>query len=258
MVEGIFEVLTQGTGLTGWWFLGLCAISFVGSLIAAALGLGGGILVLAVMALVLPPTVLIPVHGVVQLGSNLGRALFMARRVLYLVVPAFIAGAGIGAAAGAYVVVALPLWLLLALLAVFVLYGTWSPGFRSARPGRAVFFAVGAGSSLVTMLVGATGPLIAPFVSAACGERRQVVATHAMLMSVQHGIKVLAFGLLGFAFGPYLPLLAGLLAFGLLGTWAGGKLLARLPEDVFRRGLRMILTVLAARLFYDSVMAYPG
>ena len=155
-------------------------------------------------------------------------------------------------------VVGLPFWLLLALVAGFVLYGTWSPGCRSARPGRAVFFAVGAGSSLVTMLVGATGPLIAPFVSAACGERRQGVATHALLMSVQHGIKVLAFGLLGFAFGPYLPLLAGLLAFGLLGTWVGGRLLARLPEDVFRRGLRMILTVLAARLFYDSVMAYPG
>ena len=257
-MEGIFDLLTEGTDLTPWWFVGLCAISFVGSFIAAALGLGGGMLVLAVMALILPPTVLIPVHGVVQMGSNLGRAILMARHVLYLVVPAFFAGAGIGAAMGAHVVVALPLWLLLAALAVFVMYGTWSPGFRSTRPGRGKFFAVGTLSSFVTMFVGATGPLIAPFVSAACNERRQVVATHAMLMSLQHGIKVLAFGLLGFAFGPYLPLLAGLLSFGFLGTWVGGRVLAKLPEDVFRMGLRAILTVLAFRLFYDSVMAYPG
>jgi uncharacterized membrane protein YfcA len=256
--DGIFDLLTQGTGLTVWSFFGLCAISFVGSFIAAALGLGGGMLVLAVMALVLPPMVLIPVHGVVQLGSNLGRAILMARHVLYLVVPAFITGAAIGAAIGAHVLLALPLWLLLALLAVFVLYGTWSPGFRSTKPGRGKFLAVGAVSSFVTMFVGATGPLIAPFVSAACDERRQVVATHATLMSAQHGIKVVAFGLLGFAFGPYLPLLLGLLAFGFLGTFVGGRLLARLPENVFRMGLRIILTVLAVRLFYDSAMAYPG
>ena len=115
MVDGMFDVLILGTGLTAWSFFGLCAISFVGSFIAAALGLGGGMLVLAVMALVLPPTVLIPVHGVVQLGSNLGRAILMARHVLYLVLPAFITGACIGAAIGAHVVLALPLWLLLAL-----------------------------------------------------------------------------------------------------------------------------------------------
>ncbi len=257
-MDGVFDLLTQGTGLTAWSFAGLCAISFIGSFIAASLGLGGGMLVLAVMALALPPVVLIPVHGVVQFGSNLGRAILMARQVHYLVVPAFIAGALLGAAIGAHVVVALPLWLLLALLAIFVLYGTWSPGFRSAKPGRIKFFAVGAVSSFVTMFVGATGPLIAPFVSAACGERQQVVATHAMLMSVQHGIKVLAFGLLGFAFGPYLSLLVGLLAFGFLGTYVGGRVLAKLPEQVFRRGLRALLTVLAFRLFYDSAMAYLG
>jgi uncharacterized membrane protein YfcA len=257
-VEGIFEYLTNGTGLTSWSFIGLCVISFLGSFIAAALGLGGGILVLAVMALALPPAVLIPVHGVVQLGSNLGRAVLMAREVLYAIVPAFVVGTLIGAGVGAHVVLTLPVWLLLALLALFVLYGTWSPGFQSTRPGPGKFLAVGAVSSFITMFVGATGPLIAPFVSAACRDRRQVVATHAMLMSVQHGMKVVAFGILGFAFGPYVPLLIGLLAFGFLGTYVGGRVLAKLPEQVFRAGLRVVLTILAFRLFYDSVMNYPG
>jgi uncharacterized membrane protein YfcA len=257
MGMGAMEFLIQDTGLSHWAFFGLCAISFAGSFIAAALGLGGGMLVLAVMALVLPPTVLIPVHGVVQFGSNLGRAVLMARQVLYTVVPAFVIGSVIGAALGARLIIALPLWLLLALLGLFVLYGTWSPGFRSSRPGPAKFFAVGGVSSFVTMFVGATGPLIAPFVSAACDERRQVVATHAMLMSIQHGIKVLAFGILGFAFGAYVPLLIGLLGFGFLGTYVGGLVLKRLPEHVFRWGLRLVLTILALRLFYDSFLAYP-
>lgn len=46
-----------------------------------------------------------------------------------------------------------------------------------------------------------------------------------MLMLIQHGSKVVAFGFIGFAFGPYVALLIGLLAFGLLGTYVGRMVL---------------------------------
>lgn len=239
-------------------FVGLCGVSFLGSLIAASLGLGGGLLVLATMATVFPPAVLIPVHGVVQLGSNGGRWVLMARQVLYAVLPAFLIGTVIGAAAGAHMVVALPKWLLLAAVAAFVLYGTWAPGFRSTKPGPVKFFALGIVSTFASMFVGGTGPLIAPFVAAATAHRQQVVATHAMLMTFQHGFKVVAFGLIGFAFAPYIPLLIGLLGFGFLGTYCGRKVLDKLPEEVFRNGLRAILTLLAFKLFYDSAQAFMG
>jgi uncharacterized membrane protein YfcA len=257
-MDGYLEILTQGTGLSLWTFLGLCAISFAGSFIAAALGLGGGALVLASMALALPPTVLIPIHGVVQLGSNLGRALLMVHQVFYFVVPAFTAGTLVGAAVGAHVVVSLPRWVLLGILAAFILYATWAPRFQSGKPGQVKFLVVGAVSTFVTMFVGATGALIAPFVSAACAERQQVVATHGMLMSIQHSFKVVAFGLIGFSFGPYIALLVGLLAFGLLGTYVGRMVLNRLPERIFRIGLRMVLTLLSCRLLYDAARAYQG
>ncbi len=239
-------------------FVALCGVSFLGSFIAAALGLGGGLLVLATMAMVFPPAVLIPVHGVVQLGSNFGRMVLLVRQVLFLVVPAFLAGTLIGAAVGAHVVVALPKWLLLAVVAGFVLYGTWAPGFRSTKPGPAKFFALGVVSTFVSMFVGGTGPLIAPFVAAAGSHRQQVVATHAMLMTIQHGFKVVAFGLIGFAFAPYIPLLVGLLGFGFLGTYGGRKVLDKLPEEVFRNGLKAILTLLAFKLFYDSAQGFMG
>ena len=48
----------------------LMGISFLGSFITAAFGIGGGVVVLAVLATLLPPAALIPVHGVVQFGSN--------------------------------------------------------------------------------------------------------------------------------------------------------------------------------------------
>jgi uncharacterized membrane protein YfcA len=48
----------------------LLAASFCGSLLTAAVGVGGGTLVIIILASLVPPAVLIPVHGLVQLGSN--------------------------------------------------------------------------------------------------------------------------------------------------------------------------------------------
>jgi uncharacterized membrane protein YfcA len=204
------DLAVAGTGLGPWDFILLCGTSFLGSFITAGLDLGGGVPVFATMALYLTPAALIPLHGVVQLGSNLGRTALLARHVLFPIVPAFLAGTVLGAAGGGQLVVTLPVPVLQAILALFVLYATWAPKFQASPPGKRTFFGVGAVGTFATMFVGATGPLIAPFVAAACKERRQVVATHAILMTIQHGFKILAFGLLGFAFGPYLPLLAGL------------------------------------------------
>lgn len=251
------DFAVAGTGLGPWDFILLCGISFLGSFITAALGLGGGMLMITTMALFLPPAALIPLHGVVQLGSNLGRTALLVRHVLYPIVPAFLAGTVLGAALGGQLVVSLPTPLLQAILAGFVLYATWAPKFQASAPGKRAFFAVGAVGTFATMFVGATGSLIAPF-AAACERRQQVVATHAMLMTIQHGFKILAFGMLGFAFGPYVPLLAGLLAFGFAGTGVGRLVLDRLPERVFRIGLKAILTLLALRLLYGAAGPFMG
>ena len=63
---------------------------------------------LATMAVFLPPVALIPLHGVVQLGSNVGRTALMRRHVLYKVLPHFAVGTVAGSAIGANMFVALP------------------------------------------------------------------------------------------------------------------------------------------------------
>lgn len=230
----------------------MCAVSFVGSFITASLGLGGGLLVMATMASLLPPTVLIPLHGIVQLGSNAGRTLIMRAEILTHVVPAFLFGTIIGALIGGQVVVSLPVQVLQIVLGCFVLYATWGPKFRASAPGKKTFFGVGLVGAFVTMFVGATGPLVAPFAAAASEKRQAVVATHATLMTIQHGAKIIAFGFLGFAFGPYVPLLAGLLACGFVGTYAGKHMLNFMPEHIFRIGLKAVITLLALRLLYTG------
>lgn len=257
-MDSIIAFLTDGTALSVWGFFALVGISFIGSFIAASLGLGGGLLVLATMTLFLAPQVLIPLHGVVQVGSNGFRALIMRKNILYRVAPAFIVGTLAGAWFGGLTVFALEDWVLQAVLGLFVIYATWAPKIRSSNPGPKTFLGVGVFGGFATMFIGGSGPLVAPFVNAACSDRQQMVSTHALLMSFQHIFKVIAFGVLGFAFGPFIPLLVGLLLAGFAGTWVGRHVLDRLPEHVFRIGLRVVLTLLAVRLLYAAVTGYPG
>jgi uncharacterized membrane protein YfcA len=255
-LDQIIGFIIDGTGLDITGFVILCGVSFLGSFLTATMGIGGGVLVLATMAQILPPAVLIPIHGVVQLGSNVGRATLMRKHILTTIVPAFLIGTALGALLGAELVITLPIALLQVVLGLFILYATWAPKFKASNPGKPTFFGIGFGATLATMFVGATGPLVAPFVNAACPERQQVVATHATLMTIQHGLKIVAFGTLGFAFGPYIPLLAGLIVFGFAGTWSGKHVLLHLPEKMFRTGLKVILTLLAGRLFYSAINGY--
>ena len=154
---------------------------------------------------------------------------------------------------GAKVVISLPTAILQAVLSVFILYATWAPKFNANKPSGKTFFGVGVLATFATMFVGATGPLVAPFVTAYCVQRQNVVATHALLMVIQHSFKMIAFGTMGFVFGPYIPLLVGLVSFGFIGTLIGKRILNRLPEHLFEVGLKIILTLLALRLMYSAM-----
>lgn len=244
--------MTDAPGLTVWVFALMCVISFIGSTMASTLGLGGGALVLAVMALFFPPAALIPLHGVVQVGSNITRACLMRREIVTRLLPVFVLGSVVGALTGAQLVISLPIPLLQMVLALFIVYAAWSPGFRGGQPSGVKFFGVGMLGAFVTMFVGATGPLIAPFAATVSSDRRVVVATHAAFMSFQHGLKIVAFGVLGFAFWPYVPFLTAMIVFGFFGNVFGRRILNLLPERIFRMGFRIVLSLLALRLFYGA------
>jgi uncharacterized protein len=235
-----------------WMFAGLTALAFLTAAMGTVAGLGGGVLLLGVMATVFPPAALIPLHGVIQLGSNVSRVTIMHRYVLRSAMVAAGIGALLGAAIGGELVVSLPTALLEAILGGFLLYVCWSPRITVGEPTRRRFFVLGAVGTLISMFVGATGSLLSPFVAGVSPDRRVFVATLAAMMIMVHGLKVVTFGLLGFAFAAYLPLLAAMIAAGYFGNWAGKHLLDRMPEALFRRIFQIALTLLAVRLLYAA------
>ena len=100
-------------GVDAWSFLGLTAASLVTSVLGVSTGAAGGVILLGLMAIFLPPAVLLPIHTVVMLGSGITRATMMWRYVMREAIAPFVLGAAIGAVAGANVFVALPQWMLL-------------------------------------------------------------------------------------------------------------------------------------------------
>lgn len=227
--------------------LGLVVFSFVTSAITASFGIGGGVIMLAGLGLVFPPAVLLPVHGLVQFGSNLGRAMVLRAHLHWPTILWFALGAVPGSFLGGYVALALPERLFTVLIAVFILYATWGPKPRVKAKGPLANFLGGAAMSGIGMLVGATGPLVAIFVKW-LPDRRSLVGTHAALMSFSHVFRVVAFTLLGFALAQYLPLVAAMMMTGFLGTLAGSRFLDTMPENRFRLGFNIMLTLLALEL----------
>ncbi len=237
----------------------LLASSLLTSMLSAAFGLGGGVALLAIMTLFLPITSVIPLHGVIQAGSNLSRLALLLQYVDWRTVTAFTLGTLLGVAAGSLVLIELPTGLpelILGLFIVWTLSGL-QPRLATGRRQAALTLG-GVGTGFATLFVGATGPLVAAVLRILRLQRHRHVATFAACMVLQHLTKIVAFALLGFSLAPWLPFLAGMLMTGLLGTWLGRQVLDRLDEAVFRVVLSGILALLAARLIYQGVQGLVG
>ncbi len=235
----------------GWPIaLTLTGLSFVTSFMTVAFGIGGGAVMLAVMAVLLPASAIIPVHGLVQLGSNAGRLSIMLAHVKRAVLPAFVLGAVIGVTVGGSMVVQLPAGAIQLGVGAFIL---WSVFFKPPAFMRDSAGITGVFSSFLTMFFGGTGPFVATFVKAQGLDRLGHVATHAALMTIQHALKILVFGFLGFAFAQWIWFVVLLIAAGFAGTVVGRQVLTKIDERRFLMLLNTVLTLLALRLIWSGV-----
>ncbi|QID18299.1 sulfite exporter TauE/SafE family protein [Nitrogeniibacter mangrovi] len=233
----------------------LIACAAFTSLLTACLGAGGGVMLLAILAQVLPPAVIIPIHGVVQLGSNGGRALMAWRHIDWRTLGAFLPGAVLGALLGSFVLVRLPPAVLYLSIAGFVLYLCWGPNLPRLVLGPVGVAVAGAVTTFMTLFAGATGPLVAAFIKQIHADRFRTVATFAAAMSMQNVLKISVFSHAGFDLWPWMPLWAAMVASGAVGTWFGLHVLRRLPDHHFRLLFNLVLSALALRLIWQALTA---
>lgn len=244
------------------WMMGIAfaGVVLLTSLLSGIFGMAGGLILLWCLLLVFPAGSAMAVHGVIQLTSNASRAWLSRRFIVWRVVA--LMALGVASAAGLLLVFdyapnATTVSLLLGLLPVLV----WMPKrWFSLNANRASHaFACGLASGGLTIAAGVSGPLIDIFFVRSDMDRRQVVATKAMIQVVAHSIKIL------FYLGAALSLSAGewgivLLAapFALLGTRAGTFILHRLTDANFRTWTRWIVTAIGVFYFAQGVYLMAG
>jgi uncharacterized membrane protein YfcA len=244
--------------LDQWGALALIALSAFTSALSAAVGIGGGVTLLAAMTFVIPVPALIPVHAVVQLGSNVGRLAILLKAVAWRLLAPFLAGGLIGAAAGGALVTDLPEAILLLVIGVFVTMMAWLKVPPLGRAERGVIAAGGAASTMLTMFVGATGPFVITLFRQSALSHRAIVATNAAAMSVQHVLKIVVFGVLGFSYAEWVPLIAAMIAAGFAGTVVGARYLSRVPEQSLKTALKLVLTVIGIQLVIRATLRLAG
>jgi uncharacterized membrane protein YfcA len=192
------------------------------------------------------------VHGLVQLGSNAGRAVMMRSHIQWRYAAWFIAGTIPGTFLGAGIATLLPAQVLTACIAAYVLWTAWAPQPKPDVRGPLQTTAGGLAAGVLGTVTGVGGPLVAAMLRF-LPDRHQIIATHASIMTVQNAFKAMAFAAFGFAFASYLPLVAAMILTGLIGTAVGGRLLRGINEKQFRFGFKLTLTAIALSLLWTSV-----
>ena len=238
-------------GLSNVDLIILVSMSAFTSMMTAAVGIGGGVLLLAIMAQMIPVQALIPVHGLVQLGSNGNRAYMTRQHIDWQMSRLFILGAILGAVISVWIVVQLPLDMIRLCVALFILFLVWGPKPKALMLSNSKLVLAGAVTTVISAFVGATGPLVAAFVHRQNMDKLPTVATFAACMSFQHLLKAMVFISVGFVFQDWLLVVLLMIASGAIGTWVGLHLLKSLSADVFKQLFRWVVTLLALRLCWQ-------
>jgi uncharacterized membrane protein YfcA len=235
--------------------IGIAAVAT--SVLSALAGLGGGIILLAVVAQFFVPAVAIPIHGGIQLVSNGSRAAILRKDIAWrsvglsalLLFPASLLGVALATS--------VPAAATRLTIGIFVLIVAWRPGLLKRQqadglPDRTLV-GVGAVSGFLNTTVGASGPVTSPFFKAVTASHTAFVATAGAAQVLAHLSKIVAFSLDDFSITDHILVIA-IGAVGVtVGSWIGTRLLGRVSEEGLDLLFKVVLTALAVRLIGQSL-----
>jgi uncharacterized membrane protein YfcA len=231
----------------------LTLIAFGTSTITAITGIGGGMIMIAIMPGFLPGAAIVPVHAMVQLFANSSRALFGWRYLRWEFVLAFIAGSIVGGLIAAGITREINLEYTPLIIAAYILFTVWGPKLEFKKPVKGEFVAIGLVQTGLSMMVGATGPMSQAALLGKGLQRDALVVTSALMTTFTHLIKTMLFALLGFSFISYWEIILGMSAGVICGALLGTHIRYKIPQALFQKILKWVLTLLALRMIYITL-----
>ena len=227
-------------------------LTFFTSTVAGVVGLGGGMILIAVLPSFLPITAIIPVHALTQMSINFSRAIFGFKDIQTEVIPKFLFGSILGISLFACIIYYISLSYVPVFIAVYILLSLWSNKFNQRIKRYESYFLAGFFQTGLSIVVGATGPLTMTLLLKDYDDKNKVVATGAALMGLTHILKVIVFIFFGFVFIDYISILTAMIIGAILGSYAGTFLRNKIDGKKFLFALKMLLSALAIKLIIGA------
>ena len=239
----------------------LILAAFATSILSAVIGMGGGITLLGIMAILIPEGyMVVALHGVIQVVSNSTRTAVYRQHVHREILRQFSMGVIPGLGCAALIVFGLIQYFditsasefkvdfLKPLIGIYILWFLYLRK-KTKLTSDSLFFWMGGLSGLVTVFIGASGPLIAPFFIDRDLTKENIIATKAACQAMGHLGKMPIFIIFfGVDYLQQWPVLLPLVVAVYFGTRIGKKLLGSLSPDLFKKLFKIALTLIAIRL----------
>ena len=202
--------------------LGLLAM--VTSLIAAIVGFGGGMMLIAVMPQFFSPSLIIPVHAVTQVASNISRVIFSFSDVRWPLFYPFFIGSIAGLCLFGLLLFNMPTHYIPLAIGLYILLKTWCQAFVQMIEKYENLYLIGFLQTGLGVVVGSTGPLALSYLANKLTDRNQIIATSALFMTFSHLIKIPIFGMIGASLWEYKTVVLIMVAGSVTGSWLGTKM----------------------------------
>lgn len=224
------------------------------SFLSGIFGMAGGIILMGVLAALVPVATAMIIHGAVQMVSNGYRAYLWRAHIDWAVFRRY----ALGSVAAVGLLFALSwrpdkqmVYLMLGLVTLLV----WLPKSVADLDIQKRYQAEGAGFVVQALntVAGVAGPLMDQFFVNTTMTRHQIVATKAVTQVLAHFVKIIFWSVpvimaSGVQALPPAWLILAAVPLSMLGTTLGGKVLDRMSDVNFKRGMKYLVTAVGAVL----------
>ena len=239
--------------------------AFLTSSISAVIGMGGGVILLGIMAIIIPEGYkVIALHGMVQLFSNTIRAYIFKKHIKKILISQFLIGALIGVIISICIILILIAYynvnsvneikaeFLKPFIGIFIV---WNLFLKNSKKEKNIntFVPVGLIAGISSIFIGAVGPLIAPFFLSKNLTKKNIIANKAVSQMITHITKIPLFiYFFNMNYNAELKTILPLILAVYIGTNFGKKILNFIPEALFKKIFKITLLIIAVRLILSN------
>jgi len=229
----------------------ITVLSFFTALMTSVAGAGGGTVLLAAMLQFMNPAEAIPVHGAIQLTSNLTRTWLLRKFVNWKIIFKFSLLLPFGIFLGLKIFQNIDSDNIKILIGFFILLALGLQNLRiikNIKISANIYLLIGFFTGILNILVGVIAPLLAVIVKQSISEKKSIVGTLGYFGLIGNLIKIIGFSFIGFSFFEYIDTFLMVVPATLIGSRIGQFLLNKISNRIFTIMFQLILIGLAIRL----------